>query len=374
MSGDVVLMTLLGGLGTIFGPVAGAAYRRARELPRPVRLLGTVTQGAIFVVCVLAFRRGIIGEIGAPVQNLPLNLAAPSPGGRGSGEGRAATARSARGVCYAALHNAPPLGYRRSAADLLFRPALDRPALVRTRKRGIASSPTCDPRRVPRTYPGGRRPANWMRRATPDLGLICRRRPSSPALAAAPPMVGIAGPRSAPGAPGRPQRRRSDPRSLRHRRARAPASTRRSATSRQSPGKLALVSPRSPLCRAVLDWAEPNGVGFSHIVGTRARGRPRRCRHPRHARPRTRRGRHPARRPHRAATAAPSSPPPAPPPASARSWRCMPAPRHVDPSGRHDLVFAAALRRAGILRVDHLRRTAGRRRGHDSHQPPRWIA
>src|SRR4051812_17015643 len=34
------------------------------------------------------------------------------------------------------------------------------------------------------------------------------------------------------------------------------------------PGKLALVSPSAALCRTVLDWAEPNGVGFSHIVGT----------------------------------------------------------------------------------------------------------
>ena len=34
------------------------------------------------------------------------------------------------------------------------------------------------------------------------------------------------------------------------------------------PGKLALVSPSAALCRTVLDWAEPNGVGFSHVVGT----------------------------------------------------------------------------------------------------------
>jgi branched-chain amino acid transport system permease protein len=65
MSGEVVLMTLLGGLGTIFGPVAGAAVIITME--NYLAQLGawvTVVQGAIFVVCVLAFRRGIIGEIG----------------------------------------------------------------------------------------------------------------------------------------------------------------------------------------------------------------------------------------------------------------------------------------------------------------------
>ena len=66
MSGEVVLMTLLGGLGTIFGPVAGASVIVGLE--NYLAQFGawvTVTQGAIFVVCVLAFRRGIIGEIGA---------------------------------------------------------------------------------------------------------------------------------------------------------------------------------------------------------------------------------------------------------------------------------------------------------------------
>jgi branched-chain amino acid transport system permease protein len=64
MSGDVLLMTLLGGLGTVFGPVVGAFLVVAME-----NYLATfgqwvlVIQGAIFVVCVLAFRRGIVGEI-----------------------------------------------------------------------------------------------------------------------------------------------------------------------------------------------------------------------------------------------------------------------------------------------------------------------
>ena len=64
MSGEVVLMTLVGGLGTVFGPVIGAFVIIAMQQ----YLAGfgqwvTVIQGAIFVVCVLTFRRGVIGEI-----------------------------------------------------------------------------------------------------------------------------------------------------------------------------------------------------------------------------------------------------------------------------------------------------------------------
>ena len=69
MSGEVVLMVLLGGLGTIFGPVAGALVVTAME--NYLAQFGawvTVTQGAIFVVCVLAFRRGIVGEIAAKLR------------------------------------------------------------------------------------------------------------------------------------------------------------------------------------------------------------------------------------------------------------------------------------------------------------------
>ncbi len=64
MSGEVVLMTLLGGLGTVFGPVAGAAVIVAMQ--NYLAEFGawvTVIQGCIFVVCVVAFRAGIIGEI-----------------------------------------------------------------------------------------------------------------------------------------------------------------------------------------------------------------------------------------------------------------------------------------------------------------------
>ena len=64
MSGEVVLMTLLGGLGTVFGPVVGAFVVIALE--NYLAQLGawvTVVQGAIFVVCVLTFRRGLVGEL-----------------------------------------------------------------------------------------------------------------------------------------------------------------------------------------------------------------------------------------------------------------------------------------------------------------------
>jgi len=64
MSGEVVLMTLLGGLGTVFGPVAGAFV--VVTLENYLAQLGawvTVVQGLIFVACVLTFRHGIVGEL-----------------------------------------------------------------------------------------------------------------------------------------------------------------------------------------------------------------------------------------------------------------------------------------------------------------------
>jgi branched-chain amino acid transport system permease protein len=57
MSGEVVLMTLVGGLGTIFGPIVGAFGQWV-----------LVIQGAVFVICVLAFRRGIVGELAARLR------------------------------------------------------------------------------------------------------------------------------------------------------------------------------------------------------------------------------------------------------------------------------------------------------------------
>jgi branched-chain amino acid transport system permease protein len=64
MSGEIVLMTLVGGLGTVFGPVIGAFVIVAMQQ----YLAGfgqwvTVIQGTIFVACVLLFRRGVVGEI-----------------------------------------------------------------------------------------------------------------------------------------------------------------------------------------------------------------------------------------------------------------------------------------------------------------------
>ena len=65
MSGEVVLMTLLGGMGTLYGPVVGAVV--VVSMQNYLAQFGewvTVIQGGIFIACVLLFRRGIIGEIG----------------------------------------------------------------------------------------------------------------------------------------------------------------------------------------------------------------------------------------------------------------------------------------------------------------------
>ena len=65
LSGEVVLMTLLGGLGTIVGPAVGALtiVTLENQLADKVGPWVTVIMGAIFVVCVLSFRRGIVGEL-----------------------------------------------------------------------------------------------------------------------------------------------------------------------------------------------------------------------------------------------------------------------------------------------------------------------
>jgi branched-chain amino acid transport system permease protein len=64
-SGEVVLMTLLGGLGTVFGPVVGAfvIVGLQNQLADKVGSWVQVIMGVIFVVCVLAFRRGLVGEL-----------------------------------------------------------------------------------------------------------------------------------------------------------------------------------------------------------------------------------------------------------------------------------------------------------------------
>ena len=72
MSGEVVLMTLLGGLGTILGPAVGAStiVTLQTQLADKVGSWVTVIIGVIFVVCVLAFRRGIVGELTALRQRV----------------------------------------------------------------------------------------------------------------------------------------------------------------------------------------------------------------------------------------------------------------------------------------------------------------
>jgi branched-chain amino acid transport system permease protein len=69
LSGAVVLMTLLGGMGTVMGPSVGALLVVALE--NYLASFGswvTVITGAVFVACVLAFRRGIVGEVRAIVK------------------------------------------------------------------------------------------------------------------------------------------------------------------------------------------------------------------------------------------------------------------------------------------------------------------
>jgi branched-chain amino acid transport system permease protein len=67
MSGEVILMSLLGGVGTFFGPVFGAGVVVSLQnlLADKVGAWVTVIIGAIFVVCVLAFRKGVVGELQA---------------------------------------------------------------------------------------------------------------------------------------------------------------------------------------------------------------------------------------------------------------------------------------------------------------------
>jgi len=67
MSGEVILMSLLGGVGTFFGPVFGAGVVIGLQdmLADKVGAWVTVIIGAIFVVCVLAFRKGVVGELQA---------------------------------------------------------------------------------------------------------------------------------------------------------------------------------------------------------------------------------------------------------------------------------------------------------------------
>ncbi|RCK27084.1 ABC transporter permease [Thalassospira profundimaris] len=78
MSGEVILMTLLGGIGTIFGPIFGAAFVvTVQNYLSTTGFPVTVLTGLIFIVCVLLFRRGIVGEFNA--SNLAVKLGLKSP-------------------------------------------------------------------------------------------------------------------------------------------------------------------------------------------------------------------------------------------------------------------------------------------------------
>jgi branched-chain amino acid transport system permease protein len=69
MSGEVVLMTLVGGLGTVFGPVVGAfVIITMQNYFAGFGAWVTISQGIIFVACVLLFRRGLIGELGRLIR------------------------------------------------------------------------------------------------------------------------------------------------------------------------------------------------------------------------------------------------------------------------------------------------------------------
>ncbi len=94
MSGEVVLMTLVGGLGTVLGPVVGAFLLVGMQ--HYLAQLGswvTVVQGFIFVFCVLVFRRGIVGVIAsyaAGRRKAPGSSSAASPPAERPTEVRAA--------------------------------------------------------------------------------------------------------------------------------------------------------------------------------------------------------------------------------------------------------------------------------------------
>jgi branched-chain amino acid transport system permease protein len=87
-SGDVVLMTIVGGIGTMFGPVVGAFIIIGME--NYLAQFGSwvvVIEGVIFVVCVLTFRRGIVGEL---LHRLP-HPGRPRPEGRQAASAAAST-------------------------------------------------------------------------------------------------------------------------------------------------------------------------------------------------------------------------------------------------------------------------------------------
>ncbi|HYV89938.1 MAG TPA: branched-chain amino acid ABC transporter permease [Candidatus Polarisedimenticolia bacterium] len=94
MSGDVLLMVLIGGIGTVMGPIAGAVVLVAmQEYLAPLGSWVTIIQGSVFVACVLSFRKGLVGTLGNSFARLRRHrrfssrrpaLAAQRPAGGGT--------------------------------------------------------------------------------------------------------------------------------------------------------------------------------------------------------------------------------------------------------------------------------------------------
>lgn len=87
MSGEVVLMTLVGGMGTLFGPVIGAVFVVSLDnLLAPFGSWFTVVMGVIFVACVLLFKKGIVGSLRWPLwqPRPPTDMPAPGAAARKS--------------------------------------------------------------------------------------------------------------------------------------------------------------------------------------------------------------------------------------------------------------------------------------------------
>ncbi len=98
MSGEVVLMAVLGGIGTMLGPIVGASIIIVlqNELAQ-IGSLTTIVQGAVFVVCVLLFRRGIVGEVSHRFNRWRGRAIEPSGGGK-DGTGGSAPWDAAAGL------------------------------------------------------------------------------------------------------------------------------------------------------------------------------------------------------------------------------------------------------------------------------------
>jgi len=81
MSGEVVLMTLVGGMGTLFGPVIGAIFVVSLDnLLAPFGSWFTVVMGVIFVACVLLFKKGFVGSLRWPLRRPRPPTDMPVPG------------------------------------------------------------------------------------------------------------------------------------------------------------------------------------------------------------------------------------------------------------------------------------------------------